>query len=588
MKYLPQNYFEKITNELDAKDFQKEIEDVVFSHVAESDRLGVNTFKELQDKLTGQSHSDISFQKKRIREFTRDLVELLNKTKPDYLKSLMVKLEEKQRDIRLLEQELPSEVIAPSTDDQEQKDLITKLSILDSINLKLVQARADIEDKASVLKLRRHNAHSLRSELISMQAQLAEKYSELDDKYKGLGVNITNLFKYEFNFEEINKIYDATSFIIDELESDASVEKLYDIYTIDVSSINSIPLLSKFEADLKAERKLLTDNLGSKEREYQELLARRELIKSKIRHLKGKEEDTSVETEVGINYQINYAVNSLSSDIDRLRADIRKSMHNIFKSKEQVFSFYVSLKETVEERLEIVKSSDFSISIDASFQENGSFFDNFTDFINKSVSGPYSRDTGDALRQNLSDLQWSNVDEVILFADQILDKLIETGFERQVKASKEPKELLDYLFSLDYLETGYELRLGGKGLQQLSPGEKGLLLLVFYLHLDRDNIPLIIDQPEDNLDNDSIYRVLAKCIREAKKYRQVILITHNPNLAVGADAEQIVAVKLEKDKSFKFVYDAGGIENQSVNDKVVQILEGSRPAFVKRRLKYSI
>jgi hypothetical protein len=74
------------------------------------------------------------------------------------------------------------------------------------------------------------------------------------------------------------------------------------------------------------------------------------------------------------------------------------------------------------------------------------------------------------------------------------------------------KELYDYLFSLDYLSSKYELRLGGKNLNELSPGEKGLLLLIFYLQLDRNSTPLVIDQPEDNLDNDSIFKVLAACI----------------------------------------------------------------------------
>ena len=87
---------------------------------------------------------------------------------------------------------------------------------------------------------------------------------------------------------------------------------------------------------------------------------------------------------------------------------------------------------------------------------------------------------------------------------------------------RDVKQFYDFLFSLDYLSPKYELRLGGKNLNELSPGEKGLLLLIFYLQLDRNNTPLVIDQPEDNLDNDSIFKVLANCIREAKKHRQVI------------------------------------------------------------------
>jgi hypothetical protein len=144
------------------------------------------------------------------------------------------------------------------------------------------------------------------------------------------------------------------------------------------------------------------------------------------------------------------------------------------------------------------------------------------------------------------------------------------------------------VYSLDYLSSKYELRLGGKNLNELSPGEKGLLLLVFYLQLDKNNIPLVIDQPEDNLDNDSIFKVLAECIRRAKKTRQVILVTHNPNLAVGADAEQIVFVKLEKAVNYKFSYESGSIENPKLNRRIVDVLEGSQPAFVKRRLKWDL
>jgi predicted ATPase len=130
--------------------------------------------------------------------------------------------------------------------------------------------------------------------------------------------------------------------------------------------------------------------------------------------------------------------------------------------------------------------------------------------------------------------------------------------------------------------------LGGKSLNELSPGEKGLLLLVFYLQLEKYNNPLIIDQPEDNLDNEIIFTVLASCIREAKKNRQVILVTHNPNLAVGADAEQIIYVQLEKSQNSKFTYETGSIENPRINQKIIDVLEGTQPAFVKRRLKYRI
>jgi len=126
----------------------------------------------------------------------------------------------------------------------------------------------------------------------------------------------------------------------------------------------------------------------------------------------------------------------------------------------------------------------------------------------------------------------------------------------------------------------------GKTLEQLSPGERGNLLLIFYLLIDRDDIPLVIDQPEENLDNHTVYRTLVPCVKEAKRRRQVIMVTHNPNLAVVCDAEQIIAAEIRKDRGNEVTYLSGSIEDPAINQKIVDILEGTRPAFNKRDAKY--
>lgn len=104
--------------------------------------------------------------------------------------------------------------------------------------------------------------------------------------------------------------------------------------------------------------------------------------------------------------------------------------------------------------------------------------------------------------------------------------------------------------------------------------------------LDRREIPLVIDQPEDNLDNKSVYEILVKFLKKAKRRRQIIIVTHNPNLAVVADAEQIIRVSIDKKNSNDFDFVSGAIENSAINGVVVDILEGTRPAFDNRRLKY--
>jgi predicted ATPase len=128
--------------------------------------------------------------------------------------------------------------------------------------------------------------------------------------------------------------------------------------------------------------------------------------------------------------------------------------------------------------------------------------------------------------------------------------------------------------------------MGDRDLQQLSPGEKGALLLSFYLLVDREDRPLIIDQPEENLDNQTIVSLLVPSLLEAKRRRQIIIVTHNPNLAVVCDADQIIhASRVEADGN-RIVYETGAIENPALNRHGIDVLEGTRVAFDNRGSKY--
>ena len=150
------------------------------------------------------------------------------------------------------------------------------------------------------------------------------------------------------------------------------------------------------------------------------------------------------------------------------------------------------------------------------------------------------------------------------------------------------QELYDYIYQLDYIQPSFQLMMGDKQLPALSPGERGALLLLFYLFIDMDDKPLIIDQPEENLDNESVYNYLVHFIKEAKQKRQIIIVTHNPNLAVVCDADQIVEMKIDKSYRNKVSFQSGAIENSIINDRIVTILEGTYPAFNNRDCKYSI
>jgi len=101
------------------------------------------------------------------------------------------------------------------------------------------------------------------------------------------------------------------------------------------------------------------------------------------------------------------------------------------------------------------------------------------------------------------------------------------------------------------------LRWEGKDLAMLSPGERGTLLLVFYLLIEKGEVPLIIDQPEGNLDNYTVAKVLVECIKMARNRRQVFIVTHNPNLAVVCDADQVIHARMDKANGNEISYDTG-------------------------------
>ncbi|UXE67143.1 MAG: PHP domain-containing protein [Chryseotalea sp. WA131a] len=124
-----------------------------------------------------------------------------------------------------------------------------------------------------------------------------------------------------------------------------------------------------------------------------------------------------------------------------------------------------------------------------------------------------------------------------------------------------------------------------KDFSKLSLGQQQSILLSILLFSNR-NCPLLIDQPEDNLDSEFIYKTLVKNLRRIKEHRQVIIVTHNANIAVLGDAELIVPLKSTSDKTH--VIDRGSIDNSATKKVTCAILEGGEKAFIKRKEIYGV
>jgi len=171
--------------------------------------------------------------------------------------------------------------------------------------------------------------------------------------------------------------------------------------------------------------------------------------------------------------------------------------------------------------------------------------------------------------------------------------------------SKVALEEVSYKLLGDYFTLKYKINYKNENILQMSPGKRGLILLQLILHISNATHPILIDQPEDNLDNRTIFDELRQFLKNKKLQRQILMVTHNANLVVSTDAEDIIVANQSgqqkgKDmKEFLFEYVTGALEYSftdetedgilykcGIKEHVCDILEGGKEAFQQRERKY--
>ena len=204
---------------------------------------------------------------------------------------------------------------------------------------------------------------------------------------------------------------------------------------------------------------------------------------------------------------------------------------------------------------------------------------------------------------NLDDLSedFYTPNKIKIFIKAILEKGV------NLKKDFDIESVLREVLS-DWYNTVYTVKMDGDTIQEMSPGKKALVLLKLLINLAESKCPILVDQPEDDLDNRSIYNDLISFLKEKKKERQIIVVTHNANIVLGGDAEEIIVAnqhgKNSKNRIYKFEYRSGSIENnnpkfnsdgdiekgilnsQGIQQHICEVLEGGEKAFDLRKNKY--
>jgi len=292
------------------------------------------------------------------------------------------------------------------------------------------------------------------------------------------------------------------------------------------------------------------------------------------------------------------SISQLKNELKNSKEELEKEKNKLFELYEENFEEYPKIISTLNDRTKLLDEQNLEIIGVPKFNSS-KFTKNFWGMSD----GRSFPEKEYSIFQNKEGLINFRNETELIEIKTLFEKIINNEFPLNSKTSTKSaiKILLDDYF-VDYWETEYD----GDKMGEMSTGKASFVILMLIVGLSSSKAPILIDQPEDNLDNRSITKDLVKYLRDKKIERQIILVTHNPNIVVNADAENIIVAnqKGQNDKEtnspYKFDYINGAIEftkdyddnekdllkSMGIREHIADIVEGGKEAFKKREVKY--
>ena len=579
---------EKLCVNEEQKEFEEELKKIIFAHIPTTDRLGQNSLDDLillKQKAIEEGIGKLQLDISRINKV---ITRLESKNKESYKTAITQEIGNKEAELTHHDQNKPIEKARPDEDEAQREANHAVLQLIEEKKTSLksiIDHRKLLENELSANNISINELDSAKNEITQLDNFISKTISEKKPILEKYSIEIKDIIEYSINVTKIT-------------EKIESLKARNSQINISINGNEQIEGLVQRNATLTASITELQGQLAKSQKEYQEYLQNKESWERRRSEIVGSSD--AVESLEYYRNELTYINQKLTSELAAVYVQRTNISKDIFSLKQQLLSIYTKLYQPITMVLQKESSfvEEYNIKVNASLTIKG-FSDRFISYINQKSRGSFAGTTEgrEMLEQILSMNSVNDTGEVENYLSDILSALREdkrTGFnndnrypDEQLKKDIKIEDLYDFIFGLDYVEPQFKLQLGTKDLKELSPGERGAILLIFYLFLDIDNKPLIIDQPEENLDNESIYYYLVHFIKKAKQKRQIILITHNPNLAVVCDAEQIIHMTIDKQNLNKVSFVSGAIENPEIAKRVINILEGTKPAFDNRRLKYT-
>lgn len=584
IKYIPQNYLESLCNDRDDK-FKNELEKVIFSHIPPEDLFECNSMDELISYKSESVLENIKLLKDDLKSLNNEIMNLEILETEEYKNMIIEKLNQKKTELDSHSSIKPKEIKKPEEREEFKKEFEELNSSIEETKQNLSsleeELRKKLNEKTKINK-QIFSLDKILERLDNFQLQYNNFKKALESVLKDFGIDINDIIKLEIKQEKIITQKNELSNQLSDIEKDLDPE--------DSNNLNK--RIEKAKNDLTK----LQEKLDQPNKLYQKYLTELEQWNKRKNEIEGTENEKG--TIKFYQWILNYLENRQQTDLSNKRKERLNKVGQIFDKKTELVGIYESLYQPVKNFVSKhnVSKPENKVQFETSLILKEDFAERFFPFINRKVRGSFHGiDEGRKLLSMFLDSTDPNdKDSVLNFIKTIIKCLeFDTRPEQPEKndifqqISKENLiDFYNFLFSLDYIEPYFKLQLGNKDLSLLSPGEKGALILIFYLLIDKDDIPLVLDQPEENLDNQTVYELLVPYIKKAKARRQIIIATHNPNLAVVCDSEQVICANIDKKHKSKATFNSGAIENKEINDNIVRILEGTMPAFENRDSKY--
>lgn len=442
-------------------------------------------------------------------------------------------------------------------------------------------------------------------------------YNELQEK---LGEINTSIAQVSSDFKKVDDFNNDVIDILDNLKREkelielsidnVEIRKHFNEQYLKLSSL--IDDLKSFVMSYHIEKIESGKSRWAKENLFKTLLtkgrdAKKELEEKLKPYLKNEETKVlikTIEKSITDDQLSLQAITQLSKEIDENRKALKSEKDNLFNIFKQSYQEYQSVIDKLKGRT--VELEEEGLIIKGIIKFNFPKFKSRIIELSDGRTASYNNFSCiSEERDGLSEYSYENLLEEI---QQIFESIIESksySLRQHVNVKNAIITLFQDNEGKDYFFDYWDIKYKGDSLSEMSTGKASFVILMLIIGLSKSKAPILIDQPEDNLDNRSITKELVEYLKKKKLERQIILVTHNPNVVVNADAENIIIANqkgqndIESTSDFTFDYINGALENtfpktsntdllksMGIREHIAEIVEGGKEAFQKREEKY--